>query len=180
MRFVVGKVGRAHGLAGEVVVEVRTDRPDERFARGAVLLSEPGDRPLTIAGVRRHHGRLLVRFEDAADRTAAEALRGIDLVVEADGPERAEASADADDDDAFYDHELIGLRAVTPDGTSIGTVRAVQHLPAHELLVVAREGAPEALVPFVAAIVPQIDLAAGTLTIVDPGGLLDLANASDG
>jgi 16S rRNA processing protein RimM len=177
MRLVVGKVGRAHGLTGEVVVEVRTDRPGERFARGSALIAGPGDRTLTVASARQHQGRLLVRFEGAADRTAAESLRGIELVVESETTAAPGGAADSEED-AFYDHELTGLRAVDPEGTAIGTVREVQHLPAHDLLVVARENAPDALVPFVAAIVPTVDLAAGTVIIDDPGGLLDLADSS--
>ena len=188
MELVVGKIGRAHGLSGEVGVEVRTDRPDLRFARGAVIATRPAARgPLTVESTRWHSGRLLVRFDGCGDRTAAEALRGIELVVDVAEPSSADPIASAEisadesdesdesDDDAYYDHELVGLRAIDPDGAELGTVREVQHPPAHDLLVLKRAGAPDALVPFVAAIVPEVDLRAGTVTIVDPGGLLDLA-----
>lgn len=185
MELVVGKIGRAHGLSGEVGVEVRTDRPDLRFAPGAVLTARPVARgPLTVAAIRWHSGRLLVRFDGCADRTAAESLRGIELIVqvaEAGAADTTGAADDApaDDDDAFYDHQLVGLRAVDADGVELGSIREVQHLPAHDLLVLTRRGAADALVPFVAEIVPDVDLAAGTVTVLDPGGLLDLADPDD-
>jgi len=83
VQLVVGRIAKAHGIGGEVAVEVRTDAPDDRFAPGTSLLTEPGERgPLTVRRTRWHSGRLLVVFDEVADRTAAEALRGTLLVAD--------------------------------------------------------------------------------------------------
>jgi 16S rRNA processing protein RimM len=167
--LVVGRIGHAHGVKGEVSVDVRTDDPDRRFAPGSVLATDPPERgPLTVAGARPHHGRLLVAFERFADRTAAETLRGTLLVVDS-------ASAGETEDDEWWDHDLVGLAAVTGDGHALGTVADVLHVPGAPLLSVVAEDGREVLVPFVAAIVPEVDVANGRLVVVPPAGLLDLA-----
>ena len=169
---VVGRIGRPHGVRGEVTVEVRTDDPDLRFAPGSVLLTEPAGRgPLTVAGRRWHREVLLLRFEGVDSREAAEAVRNTELhVAVADLPE-------LEDPDVFYDHQLVGLTARLTDDTVLGEVTAVQH-EAQDLLVVRREGgeaAPaEVLIPFVSAIVPTVDLAGGYLVVDPPEGLLEL------
>ncbi len=165
---VVGRIGRPHGVRGEVTVEVRTDDPDLRFAPGAVLRTEPAERgPITVAG-RRWNGEVLLLAVDGVDsREAAEALRNTELHVPvADLPA-------LQDPDAFYDHQLVGLTARLPDGTELGTVGAVRHEGA-DLLVVRRVGGRQLLVPFVTAMVPTVDLAAGYLVVDPPEGLLDL------
>lgn len=170
MQLVVGRVAKAHGIRGELAVEVRTDSPEERFAEGTVLTGQARDgstRRLTVAAVRPHGGRLLVRFTEAPDRTAAEELRGVLLLVD------TEDLPDIEDPDEFYDHELEGLRAELVDGTPVGTVREVIHAPAGELLAVDRDAGSEVLVPFVAEIVPQVDIAGGRIVIDPPEGLLD-------
>ena len=174
MQLVVGRVGRPHGLRGEVTVEVRTDDPDLRFAAGESLATDPAERgPLTVAGSRWHSGRLLVRFAGHDDRDAAEALRDTVLAIDSGRLEPLE------DSEQFYDHELIGLRVLTVGGEDVGTVSDVLHY-GQDLLVVdgtgARAGA-EILVPFVAAIVPEVDVAAGKLVIDPPAGLLDPESA---
>jgi 16S rRNA processing protein RimM len=167
--LVVGRIGRAHGVRGDVAVEVRTDAPDERFAEGSVLATDPADRgPLVVRGARWHSGRLLVRFEGCDDRTAAEALRGTLLLVD------SEALPALDDPDEFYDHQLVGLAAVLTDGSPLGTVDDVVHAPGNDLLVVRRDDGGETLVPFVRDVVPTVDLAAGRLVVSPPEGLLDL------
>ncbi len=167
MRLVVGRIGRAHGIRGDVAVDVRTDEPQERFAPGARLLTDPESAgPLVVASSRTHSGRLLVRFEGVGDRTAAEGLRGTVLQVDSAVLEPLE------DPDEFRDHELIGLRAVTVGGRDVGVVSDVLH-NAQDLLVVDTGGGGEALVPFVREIVPEVDTAAGTLTVDAPPGLLD-------
>lgn len=160
---------RAHGLRGEVVLDVHTDVPDTRFAPGSVLTARrPGepDRVLTVISLRPHSGRLLVQFAEAPDRDAAESLRGLRLLV-------AASVAPPEDPDEFHVHQLEGLRAELEDGTVVGTVGDVVHGPAGELLVLVRKGAADALVPFVHAIVPIVDLAAGRLVLTPPEGLLD-------
>jgi 16S rRNA processing protein RimM len=162
---VVGRIGRPHGLRGEVTVQVRTDFPDQRFAAGAQLRGDAG-RTLTVETVRPHGGALLVRFAGVTDRDAAVELCGLVLTVEATG------LPDLDDPDEFYDHQLEGLAAVGPDGAALGTVREVVHAPASDLLVLETDHG-EVLVPFVRAIVPEVDLAGGRVVLDPPAGLLD-------
>jgi 16S rRNA processing protein RimM len=167
--LLVGRIAKAHGIGGELAVDVHTDAPDERFAPGAVLnarLRDRSVRTLTVSTVRAHSGRLLVRFEEILDRTAAETLRGTQLLVEAaDLPP-------AEDPDEFYDHELEGLAAVLADGTEVGRVREIARSPGGELLVIDLTEGAEALVPFVREIVPEVDVAAGRVVLDPPEGLL--------
>ena len=164
---VVGRIGRPHGVRGEVTVEVRTDDPDLRFAPGAVLRAEPAGRgPLTVAGHRWNGQVLLLALDGVESREAAEALRDTELHVPV-------AELPALEDDVFYDHQLVGLAARLPDGTELGTVDAVRHEGA-DLLVVRRAEGGQLLVPFVTAIVPTVDLAGGSLVVDPPEGLLDL------
>lgn len=165
MDLVVGRVGHAHGVKGEVSVEVRTDDPDRRYAPDVVLGSERG--PLTVRTVREHKGRLLVRFDGVEDRNGAEALRGILLTVDA-------ATAGETEDGEWWDHDLVGLAAVTTDGTPLGTVTDVVHVPGAPLLAIEGTDGRELLVPFVAAIVPEVDVAGGRLVVDPPPGLLDI------
>jgi 16S rRNA processing protein RimM len=168
MQLVVGRVGRPHGLRGELTVEVRTDDPQARFAAGTVLVTEPAARgPLTISAARWHSGRLLIAFAGFEDRAAAEQLRDTLLVVDS-----AELDEPADPDE-FHDYQLIGLGAWTVAGEQVGVVADVLH-HGQDLLVIRTAGdQQEILVPFVAAIVPEVDVAAGRLTIDPPDGLLD-------
>ena len=169
MQLVVGRIGKAHGIHGELAVEVRTDDPDRRFALGTAVETDPPERgPLTITRTRAHAGRLLVAFEEVRDRTAAEALRGTLLVAESD------TSAPIESPDEYWDHDLVGLSAVTTDGAALGEVIEVVHLPAQDLLVVRRStDEAQLLVPFVAAIVPTVDLSGGRVVIAPPPGLFD-------
>ena len=165
---VVGRIGRPHGVRGEVTVEVRTDDPDLRFVPGAVFATAPASRgPLTVAGRRWHREVLLLTVEGVESREAAEELRNTELLLAvADLPE-------LDDPEAYYDHQLVGLRARLPDGSELGEVVAVRHEGA-DLLVIGRPDAGELLVPFVAAIVPTVDVPAGFLVVDPPEGLLEL------
>ncbi|WP_340698430.1 ribosome maturation factor RimM [Cellulosimicrobium funkei] len=164
MELTVARVGKAHGLRGEVALDLRTDDPEERLAVGERLETRPADAgPLTVATVRVHQGRWLVGFEGVRDRTGAEALRGVELVVE------AEAS---DEEDAWYPHELAGLRAEGTDGRVLGRVEGLEHLPAHDVLVLREPDGARTLVPFVRQIVPVVDVASGRVVLDPPGGLL--------
>lgn len=171
MQVIVGRIGRAHGIRGDVVVAVRTDEPADRFAIGARLQTDPASAgPLTVAATREQSGQLIVRFKGIADRTMAEGLRGTWLSVD------TAALAPLADPDEFRDHELIGLAVQTVGGDQIGVVADVLH-PGQDLLTVRRGDGSEVFVPFVKALVPTVDLAAGRLVIDPPPGLLDPDNA---
>ena len=177
MRIVVGRVGRPHGIRGEVVLGVRTDEPDLRFAVGATVdaRSSPDDdgtggEPLRVASARWHSGQLLVTFAGITDRTAAAELTGSWLSVD------SSQLPETGDPDEFRDHELIGLSVRTTAGDQVGVVTDVLHY-GQDLLVVLRPDDAECLVPFVKAIVPEVDVAAGVLVIDPPLGLLDPGQA---
>ena len=169
VEVVVGVVGRPHGVRGEVTVEPRTDEPDRRFAAGQELRTEDASRPLTVASMRRHDGRLLVRFEGLENRTAAESVRGVRLVADVDADERPAEPAE------FYDRQLVGLQVRTPNGDAVGEVIAVLHPPGQDLLEI-RTAAGVRLVPFVTALVPEVDLDSRVLTVADITGLLTEAD----
>jgi len=179
MQLVIGSIVRAHGVRGEVVVAVTTDEPQDRYVVGSVLETDPATAgPLTIEGVRVHTSsgvdRLLVAFAGIDDRDAAERLRGVKLLVDADDIKPS------DDPDEFHDFELIGLAVclggarAAGDGERIGEIVRVDHGPGADMLIVARPDGRQTLVPFVAAIVPTVDVVAGRVVITPPEGLLDL------
>ncbi|MEV4496873.1 ribosome maturation factor RimM [Micromonospora arborensis] len=197
MQLVVGRIGKPHGVRGEVTVEVRTDEPEARFAPGTVLRTEPGAMPppasprstepgataaptggpgvpfrvpaeLTIEEARFHQGRVLIAFGGILDRNTAEALRGTLLVVDSADVEPPE------DPEEFHDHQLVGLAVVTPAGERLGEVARIDHAPSSDLLVLRRPEGRTALIPFVRAIVPEVDLAGGRVIVDPPAGLLDL------
>ncbi len=172
MELVVGRVAKSHGVRGELVVEVRTDDPDARFAPGVRLrgrAARSGEvREFTVESAREHSGRLLVQLAGVADRTAADALRGMLFIVDS-----AELPP-SEDPDEFYDHELEGLTVQLTDGTVVGKVAEVLHSAAGELLSVrAADDGREILIPFVTAIVPTVSLAERLVVIDPPEGLLD-------
>lgn len=171
MELTVGRVVKAHGITGEVVVEVRTDDPDTRFAPGVRLRArrsgEP-ERSYVVDAARDHGARLLVRLAGVTGRAAADALRGALFVIDSDELPPIE------NPDEFYDHQLEGLRVQTTSGQPVGVVTEVLHTAAGELLAVRREGAGELLVPFVAAIVTAVSLEQRLVEIDPPDGLLDL------
>jgi 16S rRNA processing protein RimM len=168
--LVVGRIGRPHGVKGEVTVESRTDEPERRFAVGSRLIARAPDGAvraggLTVAGSRWHQGRLLLRLAELTDRSAAEAARGTLLEVPLDPDESPE------DPDEFYDHQLVGL-AVEADGSPVGTVVAVEHNGSQDLLQVELADGTRALFPFVRALVPLVDVAGGRIVVDDRPGLL--------
>jgi len=165
MKVTVARIGRAHGLKGELSVELRTDVPDERFVPGVVLDTEPASAgPLTIAAVRQQSGRWYLRFAEITDRTAAENARGVELVVDVDEDE---------EDDAWFVGQLVGLTAVRPDGTKIGEVVEVMPMPAQDVLVVRQASGFRAMVPMVDEFVPEVNVADGVITLTPPYGLLE-------
>jgi 16S rRNA processing protein RimM len=204
MRVIVGRIGRPHGIRGEVVVGVRTDEPDLRFAVGAVLDAErtlapdtgaragqqaesagarrpePAGDKLTVASARWHSGQLLIGFAGITDRTTAGELTGSWLTVDAS---QLPSSADPDE---FRDHELIGMSVRTVGGDAVGVVTDVLHY-GQDLLVIRRDpasnsashGASECMVPFVQAIVPDVDVKARVIVIDPPPGLIDPAEPDE-
>ncbi|TYB67271.1 ribosome maturation factor RimM [Nonomuraea sp. PA05] len=166
MQLVVGRIGRPHGVRGDVTVEVRTDDPELRFAAGTPIATDPADRgPLVVAGRRWHKGVLLLTFEGVVGRDAAEELRGTMLVID------SSEVTPSDDPDEFHDHQLIGLAVQTVSGEPVGEVEDVLH-HGQDLLVVRRKGQEDALIPFVRELVPEVDLEAGRLVVDPPEGLL--------
>jgi 16S rRNA processing protein RimM len=164
----VGRIGPARGVRGDVFVEPWTDDPAERFAAGSVLCTEPAVAgPLTVESANLGGSKLVVQFAGVVDRAAAEALRGVRLVVPAgDRPP-------LDDPDEFYASDLVGLIARTVSGVELGPVRDVLDLAGADYLVLD-VGGHEKLVPFVAAIVPTVDVAGGVVVLDPPEGLFDL------
>ncbi|WP_329620961.1 ribosome maturation factor RimM [Streptomyces sp. NBC_01255] len=168
MQLVVARIGRAHGIKGEVTVEVRTDEPELRLGPGAVLLTDPASAgPLTIESGKVHSGKLLLRFEGVRDRNAAEALRNTLLIAEVDPEEMPE------EEDEYYDHQLMDLDVVLADGTEIGRITEISHLPSQDLFIVERPDGTELMIPFVSSIVTEIDLEEQRAVIDPPPGLID-------
>ena len=196
MLLTVAVIGPAHALKGEVRLEIRTDDPRGRLAPGARLPVQAPDTHegrghgdsdidhLTVSRVRFDGSRWFALFEEVRDRTAAEALRGAHLLVETDtaGADGA-GGADDEDDEAWYAHELIGLRVVrapaSADGESqqleqpqqLGEVVDLEPGVAQDRLIVRTPDGERVAVPFVEALVPEIDPDAGTVTVDPPGGL---------
>jgi len=172
VEVVVGRIGKAHGLRGDVTVDVRTDEPDRRFAPGTTLRAEPPAgsasrlTSLTVASARWHSSVLLVTFDEVPDRNAAEAARGI-LLHATIAPDES-----PEDPDEFYDHQLVDLAVYDVDGTRLGTVVGLLHGSAQDLLRVATPDGREALVPFVKALVPEVDVAHRRVVIADRPGLV--------
>lgn len=165
IEVIVGRIGRAHGIKGAVMVEVRTDEPARRFAPGVKLRGSQG-RDLEIATVNWHQGRLQLTFVGHADRNAAEALRGTELRMDVPADETPSQ------DDEYFVRQLVGLRVLDAAGVERGKVSDVLHMPAQEVLsITTPEGTR--LVPFVSQLVPHVDVEAGQLQLADVAGLLE-------
>lgn len=165
MLLTVGRIGRAHGVRGEVTVEVRTDDPESRFEPGSILVTDPSALgPLKVETMREHNGRLLLRFEGRSDRNAAETLRNVWLLAD------IEIAADHANGE-FHLAEIVGLRVFTDGGELLGEVTDVLSLPAQDTLVIKR-GSVEVLVPFVKQHVPVVDIAAQRIVVTNLEGLL--------
>jgi len=176
MDVVVARIGKPHSLNGEVTVQLHTDDPQSRFVPGATFdtQAQPGSgvpRTLTLRSARLHNGTWLLGFEQVPDRTGAESLRGTRLLVD---NEVEDVTEQDEPGDAWYEEELAGLAVVTPDGSRVGAVSALEIGPSQDLLVVALDGGGTAYVPFVSEIVPQVDVAGGKVVIDPPDGLLEL------
>ncbi|MCS5718576.1 ribosome maturation factor RimM [Herbiconiux sp. CPCC 205763] len=167
----VGRLLKAHGLKGAIKLELFTDDPERRFVPGAVFtLQVPTSSPwhgktLELTEMRWYNGHPVGFFKGVPDRSAAEGLVKAILWIDLD------EAAEEPEDDAWYDHQLIGLRVVR-EGEQVGTVRLVEHMPAQDLLIV-KTPAGEVMVPFVKAIVPSVDLETGIVTVTPPAGLFE-------
>ena len=168
MRVTVGRIGKPHGIRGEVTVEPRTDEPEVRFAPGNTVMRESGS-DLVVSSMHWHSGRLLLKFHGINDRNAAETLRGSILQVERSLDDIPEDPAE------YYDSNLVGCSVITLDKSEVGVVTDVLHLPGHDVLVVST-GEREVMIPFVDHMVPEVNIKARVITIDPPEGLLDLAD----
>ncbi len=171
---VIARIGKPHGLLGEVTVQLHTDEPERRLAVGTVIDTEATTgtgvpRALTVRSTRVHNGVWLVGFEEIPDRTGAESLRGTRLVVDA-----ADVLPAPDEEDVFTEDQLRGLAVVDPAGTPLGSVGGLELGAAQDRLVILLPDGREAQVPFVATLVPEVDLEAGRVVVDAPPGLLDL------
>ncbi|MFN3948194.1 ribosome maturation factor RimM [Microbacterium sp.] len=169
----VGRLVKAHGLKGAFKLELYTDDPDGRFVPGSTFtLQVPESSPwhgreLTVREFRWMNSHPVAFFEGVDDRTAAEELVKAILWIDQD-TEAAPA-----EDDAWYDHQLVGLDVVR-DGAVVGRVVRVDHFPAQDLLIVKQNGDErEVLVPFVGAIVPEVDIENGRVVVTPPAGLFE-------
>lgn len=170
MELTIARIGKAQGLRGEVGIELRTDIPDERLADGVTVITKPAERgPLTVARTRVANGRWYVLFQEINDRTAAESLRGVELIVDAES---------SDEEDAWYAHELAGLQVELLDGTVVGKVVGLEHFPAQDALVIKEKNGTRTMIPFLERFVPTVDVAGGRVIITPPGGLLSTDGAN--
>lgn len=181
----IGRVIKPHGVRGEIVIDPTTDDPQGRFAVGEVLIGKQTGKTqsLTVKTMRPHQGRLLVNFDEVPSRNDAESLRGMRFFA---------APAEGTEEDAYYDHELIGLRVLNcgdvdedtanarayegalPEPADIGKITGVRRTPAHQLLEITLDDGGDTLVPFVHALVPIVDLDNEAIVITPPEGLLEL------
>ena len=172
MSTVVARLGKPHGIRGEMTVEVRTDDPDERFVPEAVFGTEPDIGPLTLTRARWHRDRLLLSFAEVPDRNRAEEIRNTLITVDAE-------DTDDDDEDAWYIDDLIGADAHIGEhlvgkvsGVSPGAAQDLLHITPSAEQVERSDSDEEILVPFVAEIVPEVDIDAGRIVLTPPAGLI--------
>lgn len=173
----VCRIGKAQGLKGEVTVQIFTDEPYERFEPGNILCTANGEREFVIENTRTFKNRWILLFEESQNRNDAEALNGTELYVHAEDAQELAA------ENAWYIKDLVGLQARLCEENQLGLTpkvigKVVDVLDGAQSLLKIRLDHPideenkTALVPFVEAIVPEVDVANGYLTIDPPGGLI--------
>lgn len=173
----VCRIGKAQGLKGEVTVQIFTDEPYDRFEPGNVLCTADGEREFVIENARTFKNRWILLFEESQNRNDAEALNGTELYVHAEDAQELAA------ENAWYIKDLVGLQARLCEENQLGLTpkvigKVVDVLDGAQSLLKIRLDHPvdeehkTALVPFVEAIVPEVDVANGYLTIDPPGGLI--------
>ncbi len=164
MDMVIARLGKPHGIRGEFTVEVRTDRPDERLVPGMTYATDPDIGELTLKSARWHRDRLLLAFDEVSDRTSAEEIRNTLILAEQDD--------ETDEDDAWALDDLIGLTAYVGEDV-VGEIVDVTSGTAQDLLHLKHTDGREILIPFVTAIVPEVDTDSGRIVLTPPAGLLD-------
>lgn len=164
MDTVIARLGKPHGIKGEFTVEVRTDRPEERFIPGQTYTTDPDVGELTLKSARWHRDRLLLTFEEISDRTRAEEVRNTLLLSDQEEEE--------EEDDAWYLEDLVGLRVFEGE-TQVGEIVDVTNGMAQDLLHMKHVNGHQVLIPFVTPIVPEVDVEAGWVRVTPPAGLLD-------
>lgn len=173
MQLQVARIGKPHGIRGEVTVQVLTDAPSERFVAGTEFVVEPASAgPLTIRSARWNKDILLLGFDEIADRNAAEVIRGAKLFIETEDLED-------EDDEGWYEHELIGLEARVGSKV-VGKVAALNTMPVQDLLMVKTGDGKEILIPFVDEIVPEVNIEAGYILVTPPAGLFEINDDAAG
>ena len=167
MQLQVARIGKPHGIRGEVTVQVLTDAPADRFVPGTEFVVEPASAgPLTVESARWNKDILLLAFEGIETRNQAETLRGAKLFIETE-------ELDEDDDDGWYEHELVGLEARVGSQV-VGKIAALHTMPVQDLLVVEAPDGKEILIPFVEQIVPEVNVSEGFVLLTPPDGLFDI------
>jgi len=175
--LLVARIGKPHGLRGEVTVQTHTDDPERRYVPGTVFTTQAAagtgvPRALTLATARKHREVWLLGFDEIPDRTGAESLRGTQLFLDLDEVDEVE-----DDDEGWYEHDLVGLAVHDPAGDVLGEVHGLVVGAVQDLLEVRLSDGREVLVPFVEAIVTDVDTEAGRVVVDAPAGLFDLDEA---
>ncbi len=171
MQLQVARIGKPHGIRGEVTVQVLTDAPGDRFVPGTVFVVEPASAgPLTLNSARWNKDILLLGFDEIETRNEAETLRGAKLFIETE-------ELDEDDDEGWYEHELVGLEARIGSRV-VGKVTALNTMPVQDLLMVTTPDGGEVLIPFVEQIVPEVNIEEGFILLTPPDGLFEL-NSED-
>lgn len=172
MDVIVARIGKPHGIRGEMTVQLHTDQPDVRFQPGTVYATDPAERgPVTVTGSRVHNGITLIRVEGIKDRNDAETLRNTKLVT-------SDLAAD-DDEDAWHVSELRGCEVVDDEGETLGEVTDLEIGAAQDLLVVRSVQGPIVRLPFVFELVPEVDVDAKRIIATPPGGLFPETPGSD-
>ena len=163
----VARIGKPHGIRGEVTVQVLTDAPGDRFVPGTQFVVEPASAgPLTVESARWNKDILLLAFEEVETRNDAEALRGAKLYIETE-------ELDEDDDEGWYEHELVGLDVRVGDQV-VGKVSGLHTMPVQDLLVVTDQDGKEVLIPFVEQIVPEVNVGEKYVLVTPPAGLFEV------
>ena len=173
MQLQVARIGKPHGIRGEVTVQVLTDAPEDRFVPGTEFVVEPASAgPLTVHSARWNKDILLLAFEEIETRNEAETLRGAKLFIETE-------ELDEDDDEGWYEHELVGLEARVGSQV-VGKISGLNTMPVQDLLVVETPDGKEILIPFVEQIVPEVNVEEGYVLVTPPAGLFEINTEQEG